>query len=125
MYSKQRSRDQIIRGSTTDAMKVLYVRNQRASINDPANLNDLPPEVTQKALIYLLPTTSSSGLGDLVSACLVNRALYPVAQELLLFRLRLGYEKEISGRVFSHLRLRSIVGLGYSIRVLDLGILII
>jgi hypothetical protein len=60
-------------------MVVLYVRQQRESINHPATINDLPPEVLRKCFMYLLPR----GRSDLAASSSVSRSWRPIAQGLL------------------------------------------
>ena len=59
---------------------VLFCRTQRASIYDRATFSDIPPEVLGESLLYFVDL----GKRDLVSASLVCRAWYPVAQRLIM-----------------------------------------
>jgi hypothetical protein len=59
-------------------MRSLYARPHRGSIYEPATIHDIPQEVLEKSLIYLL-----SKLEDLVSASSACRAWRPVAQKLI------------------------------------------
>jgi hypothetical protein len=70
-------------------MRVIYDRRHRMSITETATINDIPPEVHEKFLIYLLP----GGHKDLVASSLVNRAWYPIAQDLLAYRVQLDKQK--------------------------------
>jgi hypothetical protein len=60
-------------------MTELYFRRQRATIYDPAAIDDLPFEVIKKCLGYLLPR----GRFDLVASISVRRSWRLAAQELL------------------------------------------
>jgi hypothetical protein len=60
-------------------MAEIYFRLQRATIYDPATIDDLPFEVLKKCLGYLLPR----GRLDLVASSSVRRSWRPPAQELL------------------------------------------
>jgi hypothetical protein len=71
-------------------MRSLYSRNQRATINHPATIGDIPLEVLWNAFIYLLP-----GEYDLVAPSEVFRAFRPIARELMYSRLRFGEGRRI------------------------------
>jgi hypothetical protein len=84
----------------------LYARRHRMSIYETATINDIPREIHQKFLIYLLP----GGHKNFVASMLVNRAWYPVAQELVAHRMFLdgrdGQEKTerwICGRLLKEI----------------------
>ena len=77
-FCNGKSREEILAGSTEETMRSLYSRKQRASINDPPSIGDIPEEVLRKAFIYLLP-----GESDLVAPSETCRAFRPVAQELM------------------------------------------
>jgi hypothetical protein len=85
-------------------MRVLYARRHRMSIYETATINDIPAEVHQNFLLYLL----AGGHKDLVASTLVNRAWYPVAQELHGYWIRLD-EKEVSERSICSRLLKEIV----------------
>ena len=75
--------DEYILESTTDCrMMVLFRQTQRPSIYHPATIRDIPPEVLGETLFYFV----DHGKPDLVSASLVCRAWYPVAQRLIVFK---------------------------------------
>ena len=57
---------------------VLYRRYPRDSIYDPATFGDIPQELLEESLFYLVP-----GERDLVAASLVCRAWYHVAQRMI------------------------------------------
>ena len=80
--------------------------SQRDSIYDPATIRDIPPEVLGETLYYFVVRR---GKRDLVTASLVCRAWYPVAQRLIVskkvFDENRGFEKSACG-----LQIREIVG---------------
>ena len=87
-------------------MMVLFRQTQRNSIYDPATIRDIPPEVLGESLFYFV----DDGKRDLVSASLVCRAWYPVAQRLIVskdvfMRENFGIERFACG-----LQTRIIVG---------------
>jgi hypothetical protein len=85
-------------------MRVLYARRHRMSIYEAATIKDIPREVHQKFLLYLLPAIPDE---DLVASSLVDRAWYPISQKLLSFKADLGQEEMaerwICGRVLKEI----------------------
>jgi hypothetical protein len=62
-------------------MQSLYARPHRGSIYEPATIHDIPQEVLEKALRYLLPDIESVDY-NILSASLACRAWRPVAKKL-------------------------------------------
>jgi hypothetical protein len=60
-------------------MGSLYSRPHRGSIYEPATIHDIPQEVLEKSLLYLLCSVNV----DLFSASMACRAWRPVAQKLI------------------------------------------
>jgi hypothetical protein len=118
MYCSDKTREEIIVGSTEEKMRSLYSRIQRASIYHPATIGDIPQEVLRNAFIYLLP-----GESDLVAPSESCRAWRPVAQDLIYSRQRFGEIRGIE-RFLCGFHLQSLVfGLGsVSINRLELKI---
>jgi hypothetical protein len=110
------NREEILAGSTEEKMRSLYARHQRASINDPATIGDIPQEVLRKAFIYLLP-----GEADLIASSEACSAWRPVAQELIYVQQKFGKDRKIE-RFVCGFHLHSLVfGMRIkSINVLDL-----
>jgi hypothetical protein len=79
VYYKGKTREQILTGSTIESMREVYFRLQRATIYDPATIDDLPFEALKKCLGYFVPR----GRIALVASSLVSRAWRPAAQEHL------------------------------------------
>ena len=69
-------------------MMVLFRQTQRESIHDPASIRDIPPEVLGESLYFFVDHKM-----DLVSASLVCRAWYPVAQRLIVAIREFGGER--------------------------------
>jgi hypothetical protein len=67
-------------------MRSLYTRPQRASINHPATIGDIPQEVLQKAFLPL-------GRVDLISASSACRGWRPVAQEIIHSRVKIKHNQ--------------------------------
>ena len=98
-------------------MMVLFRQTQRESIYHPATISDIPPEVLGESLVYFV----GYGRRDLVSASLVCRAWYPVAQRSIVSKREFVYEYPGIWRFACGLQTRAIVGADIpSIRYLDI-----
>lgn len=89
-YCEDKSREEIIEGSSEEKMRAVYARTERASIYHTATIGDIPPEVLRRAFIYLLP-----GDTNLVAPSRTCRAFRPVALQLLYSTKRFGQELEL------------------------------
>jgi hypothetical protein len=76
----------ILSGTTEEMMRSLYVRPHRGSIYEPATIQDIPQEVLEESLVYLLPS-----IEDLVAASEACRAWRPVAQKLIHSRAMIDF----------------------------------
>ena len=66
-------------------MTICYDRTQRQLVYDAATAGDIPPEIVGEALLYVYSgkLKGAKRMAGLVSAGLVCRAWYPVAQRLI------------------------------------------
>ena len=87
-------------------MTILFRQTQRESIHDTATIRDIPPEIFGEILYYFV----SDGKRDLVSASLVCRAWYPVAQRLIVTKREFYDENLGIERLACGLQTRAIVG---------------
>jgi hypothetical protein len=85
-------------------MQISYGCLQRISIYHHVSIKDIPPEVLEKGLGYLLPSAKK----DLVAACRVCSAWYPIASRLLMIVLDIK-EEEGCGQFICALHLQSVV----------------
>jgi hypothetical protein len=95
----------ILAGTTEETMRSLYTRPHRGSIYEPATIHDIPQEVLEKSLVYLLPS-----IKDLVAASMTCRAWRPVAQKIINSRVKIDYRRLkslISGFLLNYLVLGS------------------